>query len=93
MLANVLVVDDDAGHLSMLRTVLSGWGYGVAGAGDGGVVEMLRALRDDGFDGFFSMEPHLSSAGRLRGFSGTELFTEATRAFTAVLEHEGIPYH
>ena len=32
MRAELLVVDDDAGHLSMLRTVLAGWGYGVTGA-------------------------------------------------------------
>ena len=32
----------------------------VAGAGDGEVVETVRALRDDGFDGFFSLEPHLT---------------------------------
>src|SRR4029450_3962331 len=31
----------------------------VAGAGDGEVVETVRALRDDGYDGFFSLEPHL----------------------------------
>jgi hypothetical protein len=31
----------------------------VASAGDGELVETVRALRDDGFDGFFSLEPHL----------------------------------
>jgi sugar phosphate isomerase/epimerase len=64
----------------------------VAGAGDGGVVDTVRALRDGGFEGFFSMEPHLSSAGPMRGFSGTELFTEATRAFKAILDDEGVAY-
>jgi len=48
MLANVLVVDDDAGHLSMLRTVLTGWGYGVAGAGDG--AEAVAMVREKPFD-------------------------------------------
>ena len=64
----------------------------VAGAGDGQVVETIRALRDDGFDGFFSLEPHLASAGALGGFSGAELFTQAWRAFTDLLTSEGISY-
>ena len=29
-------------------------------------VETIRALRDDGFDGFFSLEPHLGDAARAR---------------------------
>jgi len=64
----------------------------VAGAGDGRVPETLRALAADGFDGFFSMEPHLDSAHHLGGFSGPENFARATRAFTALLDAEGIRY-
>ncbi|KAF5027918.1 Transcriptional regulatory protein ZraR [anaerobic digester metagenome] len=48
MQAKILVVDDDAGHLSMLRTVLSGWGYAPEGATDGeSAVEMVRAKAYD----------------------------------------------
>ena len=47
----------------------------VAGAGDGEVVETMRALREDGFDGFFSLEPHLGDVDALGGFSGPQLFT------------------
>ena len=32
-----------------------------AGAGDGEVARTIRALRHDGFDGFFSLEPHLGA--------------------------------
>ncbi|MDQ8041077.1 MULTISPECIES: sugar phosphate isomerase/epimerase family protein [Cellulosimicrobium] len=63
-----------------------------AGRGDGELVETVRALRDDGFDGFFSLEPHLSDAHSLGGFSGPELFTEAWEAFTTILDAEGVPY-
>ena len=42
----------------------------VAGAGDGEVVETVRALRADGFDGFFSLEPHLADYNATGGFSG-----------------------
>lgn len=63
-----------------------------AGRGDGEVVETIRVLREDGFDGFFSLEPHLSAAHSLGGFSGPDLFTEAWQAFTDLLRAEGIEY-
>ncbi|MEV4647303.1 sugar phosphate isomerase/epimerase family protein [Saccharopolyspora sp. NPDC049357] len=63
-----------------------------AGRGDGEVAETVRALREDGFDGFFSLEPHLSQTHSLGGFSGPELFTEAWQAFTALLKEEGIEH-
>jgi sugar phosphate isomerase/epimerase len=63
-----------------------------AGNGDGEVVETIRELIRDGFDGFFSLEPHLSQAHALGGFSGPELFTEAWKAFTDILKSENIPY-
>ena len=63
-----------------------------AGEGDGEVLETLRALRADHFDGFFSLEPHLLLSERMGGFSGAELFTAAHRAFTGLLEKEAIEY-
>lgn len=63
-----------------------------AGRGDGEVVQTVRALREDGFDGFFSLEPHLSQAHALGGFSGPDLFTEAWKAFTEILNSEGIEH-
>jgi sugar phosphate isomerase/epimerase len=69
-----------------------------AGEGDGEIRETIRALRDHGFgldgdtDRFFSMEPHLAYMGESGGFSGPELFGTATRAFTGLLEAEGIAY-
>ena len=64
----------------------------VAGAGDGEVVETMRALRADGFDGFFSLEPHLADYNATGGFSGAELWTSAWKAFTDILKAEGIEY-
>ncbi len=48
MQAKILVVDDDAGHLSMLRTVLSGWGYVPEGAMDG--AEAVAKIHAKAFD-------------------------------------------
>jgi len=64
----------------------------VAGAGDGEVRETVRALRDDGFDGFFSLEPHLGEYTAYGALSGPQLFTKAWEAFTDILKSEGIEY-
>ena len=40
-------------------------------------VETVRALRADGFDGFFSLEPHLGEYTAFGALSGPELFTQA----------------
>ena len=64
----------------------------VAGAGDGEVRETVRALQADGFDGFFSLEPHLGEYAAFGALSGPELFTRAWRAFTEILSSEGVQY-
>ncbi|NLN29387.1 MAG: sugar phosphate isomerase/epimerase [Firmicutes bacterium] len=63
-----------------------------AGEGDGQIPETVAALRDSGFDGFFSMEPHLQVAERFSGFSGPELFKKATQAFKAILKDAGVEW-
>jgi sugar phosphate isomerase/epimerase len=63
-----------------------------AGEGDGEQVETIRALCSDGFDGFFSLEPHLHTVGSLGGYSGPELFTRAHYAFISMLKAEHIEY-
>ena len=63
-----------------------------AGEGDGQVADTMRALAADGYDGFFSMEPHLASANPLGGFTGADEFKRATIAFTTLLRGEGIRY-
>ena len=63
-----------------------------AGQGDGEVVRTISALHHDGFDGFFSLEPHLNTSNALGGFSGPDLFRTAWRALTDILKTEGIEY-
>lgn len=63
-----------------------------AGQGDGQVRETLKALADSGFDGFFSLEPHLQHAGRAGGFSGADLFRQAVQALKGLLDELGIAW-
>jgi two-component system, NtrC family, response regulator HydG len=46
--ASVLIVDDDPGHLAMLRTIVRGWGYGVEGVQDGEAA--VERVRERAFD-------------------------------------------
>ncbi len=48
MTASILIVDDDKGHLSMLKTILAGWGHGVVGVEDGG--EAIDKVRETPYD-------------------------------------------
>lgn len=63
-----------------------------AGEGDGEVARTMRALHHDGFDGFLSLEPHLSAATAGGGFSGQDLFRDAWKAFTGLMSAEGIEF-
>lgn len=63
-----------------------------AGEGDGEMRETLAALRDSGFAGYVSLEPHLAQAGRFGGFSGPAEFRRAARALKALLGELSIPW-
>jgi len=63
-----------------------------AGEGDGQLRETIAALHADGFDGFFSLEPHLADAGPFSGFSGPVLFQTAAQAFKGLLDERAIAW-
>jgi sugar phosphate isomerase/epimerase len=63
-----------------------------AGQGDGQVRETLSALRDSGFEGYVSLEPHLGQAGRYGGFSGPDGFRRAAEALKALLDELSISW-
>lgn len=61
-----------------------------AGDGDGELRETIAALRDDGYAGFASLEPHLALQHGLGGFSGPAEFGRAARAFAALTTELGV---
>ena len=63
-----------------------------AGQGDGEVAQTLTALRDSGFTGYASLEPHLAEAGRYGGFSGPAGFRRAAQALKTLLAELAIPW-
>lgn len=48
MNGSILIVDDDQAHLSMLQTILSGWGYKVTGVEDG--ADAIASVREKPYD-------------------------------------------
>src|SRR6266446_3827270 len=56
-----------------------------AGEGMARWPDLLQRLREDGYDGFFSLEPHLAAGGQFSGFSGPDLFRHASRALQGML--------
>ena len=91
--AELRLIDGELVYLQV-KDALAATGEVVpAGQGDGQMRETLAALRDSGFAGFMSLEPHLASAGRFGGFSGPEAFSRAVRALKSLLSELGIPWH
>ena len=62
----------------------------VAGAGDGQVAELLAHLRDWGYAGVLSLEPHLLEARHSSGFSGAEGMGMAVAALRDLMAAAGI---
>ncbi|MDQ0644198.1 sugar phosphate isomerase/epimerase family protein [Microbacterium murale] len=61
-----------------------------AGEGDGELLQTITALRDRGFRGFASLEPHLTNANPLGGFTGPAGYGRAARAFRTLTDHAGV---
>src|SRR6266849_6206799 len=57
-----------------------------AGEGVARWPEILKQLHTDGYEGFFSLEPHLALAGQYQGFSGPDLFRHASQALQQLLQ-------
>ena len=62
------------------------------GEGDGHVPEILRELKQSGWDGFLSLEPHLGDYTEFGAMSGPVLWTKAHTALVGLLQAEGIEY-
>lgn len=62
----------------------------VAGEGDGQLPQLLTRLRDSGYEGVLSLEPHLLEARHSSGFSGAEGMAMAVGALRGLMGEAGI---
>lgn len=60
-----------------------------SGEGDGQFHQVFTALKDSGFDGFFSIEPHLGDFDEFGGLCGPDLWTKAHTALVKVFGDVG----
>jgi sugar phosphate isomerase/epimerase len=72
-------------HVHVKDAVLADGSVRAAGEGDGQVAELLSALRDDGYQGFLALEPHLALAGPSSGFSGASGMTYAVETLRRLM--------
>lgn len=64
-----------------------------AGEGDGELRELIGTLKQGGYAGFMSLEPHLSAAETFQGFSGPELFVVAVNALKKLLTEANMEWN
>lgn len=79
------LLDNYIDYVHIKDALFSNGGVVPAGEGDGEVKQVLSSLRDKGYEGFLSLEPHLSAAGKFSGFSGPGLFRIASEALKKLL--------
>jgi len=77
-------------YLQVKDAIAATGGVVPAGVGDGELRETLTALRDDGWTGFASLEPHLADPLYPGVMSGPRRFGEAARAFAGLTASLGI---
>jgi sugar phosphate isomerase/epimerase len=77
-------------YLQVKDAIAAGGQVVPAGEGDGEVLETLHALRDRGYRGYASLEPHLADYTNLGGFSGPAAFGRAARAFRKLTDQIGV---
>ena len=70
----ILVVDDDHAHRTMLKTLLSGWGYSVAAAGDGD--EAVAQVHERPFD-LILMDIRMAKVSGLAALAEIKAFNPA----------------
>jgi sugar phosphate isomerase/epimerase len=81
----------DTAYVHIKDALLESGEVRAAGEGDGQVKDLLIKLRDSGYQGVLSLEPHLTVAGHSGGFSGPEKMRYAVSALRVLLEEVGAP--
>jgi sugar phosphate isomerase/epimerase len=78
-------------HIHIKDALRDGGKVVPAGQGDGQLAPILSDAWRSGYDGFFSLEPHLAAHGQFSGFSGPKLFNTAVEALKTLCRQNGIP--
>jgi two-component system response regulator HydG len=71
---NILVVDDDSAHRTMLRTLVGGWGYDIVEADDGSTA--IEKVKEQPFD-LILMDVRMLKVSGLEALEGIKAFNPA----------------
>jgi sugar phosphate isomerase/epimerase len=63
-----------------------------AGQGAGQIPRIIADAVASGYSGFCTLEPHLTVAEKMFGYTGPERFGEAARALMSELDAKGVSY-
>lgn len=86
------LVKDHIVYLHIKDARLSDGHVVLPGQGDGQFPEWFKALKDHGYSGFASLEPHLQIAGKSSGFTGPELYGTAAENLRRLLDEAGFTH-
>jgi len=78
-------------HIHIKDAILATGKVVAAGKGDGQIEPILVDLKNSGYTGFLSLEPHLAAEGQFSGFSGPNLFKVAADSLKELCRANGIP--
>jgi len=78
------------GYIHIKDARLADQSVTVAGAGDGQLPALLTRLKDTGYEGVLSLEPHLLEARHSSGFSGADGMAAAVGALRKLMAEAGI---
>lgn len=78
------------GYIHIKDARLADHSVTVAGDGDGQILELLTRLRETGYEGALSLEPHLLEARHSSGFSGADGMAAAVGALRELMAEAGI---
>ncbi|SFD49890.1 Sugar phosphate isomerase/epimerase [Paenibacillus catalpae] len=86
------LLDEYISYIHIKDAVMETGSVVPSGEGDGQLRQLLQVLKQKGYCGYMSLEPHLQAAGRLEGLSKPELFIVASRAIKLLLAEQNIPW-
>ena len=83
------LLQDYIGAVHIKDAVLADGHVVAAGEGDGQLPLLMTLLKERGFQGFLTLEPHLKVAGHSTGYTGPELMAYAVKALRKVMADAG----
>ena len=77
-------------HIHVKDWSLGGTLGRLPGEGDGQIPQLLNKLKEIGYSGFLTLEPHLAVGGQFGGHTGPEPFSQAVSTLRSLMQNAGL---